>query len=218
MKVVVRHVSHALNARGGDTLGGPAPPRAGRPRDPGADRAILDVATRILQNEGYRNLNIERVAEESGIAKTTIYRRYQDRQDLAAAAVGALLEAHGVFVIADTGSCRADLKQGFTRFRSTGSPSPLLAVLGALLSEGQGDAQLAERMWHRAFGPHHEAIATVIQRGIERGEVRPDLAVGTTVEILMGAVLARLITGNSLNDDWIESVVATVWPGIRSGA
>jgi len=218
MEVAVRRISHASDAVGGSAISAPAPLRGGRPRDPSADRAILDVATRILQKEGYRNLNIERVAEESGIAKTTIYRRYRDRQDLAAAAVGSLLDAHGVFVISDTGSCREDLKAGFARFRSTGSPSPLLTVLGAVLSEGQGDPQLVERMWHRAFGPHQEAIATVIRRGIERGEVRADLAVGAAVEMLAGAVLARLIPGNLLDDDWIESVVATAWSGMRTGA
>jgi AcrR family transcriptional regulator len=174
----------------------------------------LEVATRILQDEGYRSLNIERVAEESGIAKTTIYRRYQDRRDLAAAAVGALLEAHGAFQAPDTGSCRDDIKLVFSALRSAES-SPLLSVLGAVLSEGRRDSELLERMWIRAFDPHHRALAAILDRGVERGEVRPDLGIATTIEILVGAVLARLIPGHPVDDDWTESVLRTVWVGIR---
>jgi len=202
--------------RGGGGTRAPAPARAGRPRNPGADQAILEVAIRILRGEGYRSLNIERVAEESGVAKTTIYRRYQDRQDLAAAAIGALLEAHGAFATPDTGSCRADLKTIFAALRSADSSSPLLAVLGAVLSEGQRDAALLERLWERAFGPHHQALGTVLQRGIERAELRSDLDIEATIEILVGAALARLIPGRLVTDDWVESVITTVWLGIES--
>ncbi|HSP56189.1 MAG TPA: TetR/AcrR family transcriptional regulator [Dehalococcoidia bacterium] len=203
-------------SHGGGASNAPATARAGRPRNPEADQAILEVAIRILRGEGYRSLNIERVAEESGIAKTTIYRRYQDRQDLAAAAIGALLEAHGAFATPDTGGCRADLKIIFAALRSADSSSPLLAVLGAVLSEGQRDAALLERLWERAFGPHHRALATVLQRGIERAELRSDLDIGATIEILVGTVLARLIPGGPVTDDWVESVIATVWLGIES--
>ncbi|HEU4759496.1 MAG TPA: TetR/AcrR family transcriptional regulator, partial [Dehalococcoidia bacterium] len=186
------------------------------PRNPSADRAILETAVRILEEDGCRSLNIERVAEESGIAKTTIYRRYQDRQDLAAAAVGALLEEHGAFHAPDTGSCQGDLRLAYASMRAAGQSSPLLPVLGAVLAEGQKDAALMERLWERAFGPHHEAVTAVLRRAIDRGEVRPDLDVRTTVELLVGAALARLIPGKPTDDDWIESVIATVWEGMRA--
>lgn len=195
-----------------------APAWAGRPRSVSADRHILEVATRILQEDGYPGLNIERVAQVSGIAKTTIYRRYENRQDLAAAAVGALLEAHGAFHASDTGSARADLGLAYAAVWPAGASSPVMSVLGAVLSEGKTETGLLERLWARAFGPHHGALAAILQRGIERGEVRSDLDVPTTVEVLVGAVLARLIAGHPASEDWIEAAIATIWQGIRSDA
>lgn len=211
-----QHEPRRMTAEVGGAHGIPDPVRGGRPRDPSADREILKVATRILQIDGYRSLNIERVAEESGIAKTTIYRRYRDRQDLAAAAIGALLEAHGAHSTPDTGTAAGDLKIVFAALKSTDASSPLLSVLGAVMSEGQRDAALLESLWTRAFGPHHEAIAAILRRGIERGELRPDLDIATTVEIIVGALLARLIPGNSADDEWIGAVIDTVWAGMRA--
>jgi AcrR family transcriptional regulator len=59
----------------------------GRPRDSGRDLAILDATLALLTEVGYERLSIEAVAEHSGAAKTTIYRRYRDKAALVAAAV-----------------------------------------------------------------------------------------------------------------------------------
>lgn len=203
----------STSAGGRSAAGASVPARAGRPRDPSTDRNILEAAIHVLDKDGYRNLNIERVAEESGIAKTTIYRRYRDRQDLAAAAVGALLEEHGAFSAPDTGSCRTDLCAVLERMAEAGRSSPVLPVLGAVLAEGQKDCALMERLWNRAFGPHHEAVTAVLRRGVVRGEVRSGLDIPTAVDLLVGAGLARLIPGKPMDDDWIESVAVTVWRG-----
>lgn len=208
--------SRSKESGGGGAVSASAPARAGRPRDPATDRAILEAAIRILAEDGYRSLNIERVADESGIAKTTIYRRYQDRQDLAAAAVGALLEEHGAFSPADVGGCRADLRLALERMAAAARSSPVLPVLGAVLAEGQRDAALMERLWERAFGPHHEAVAAILRQAVDRGEVRRDLDIPTTVDLVVGAALARLIPGKPMGGDWIQSLIATVWGGIRA--
>lgn len=214
---MAQHLASSSTVQGGSANLAPSRPRAGRPRSSTVDRQILETAIRILQADGYPSLNIERVAEESGIAKTTIYRRYKDRQDLAAAAIAALLEAHGAFRAPDTGSCRADLEIASAAMVSVGTSSPVLSVLGAVLSERHREADLVERMWARAFGPHHATLAAILQRGIDRGEVRAGLVIQTTVEILVGAVIARLISGSPAGGEWIESVIGTLWLGIRSG-
>lgn len=48
-------------------------------------RKILDSAIRIINNEGYENLTIRRVAKESGCSNSAIYQRFEDKNALARA-------------------------------------------------------------------------------------------------------------------------------------
>jgi hypothetical protein len=208
---VTHHEIHSLTTEGAGAHRAPAPVRGGRPRSPSADRVILEVATRILQDEGYRSLNIGRSLRNRALPRPR-FTAGTDRRDLAAAAVGALLEAHGAFQAPDTGSCRDDIKLVFSALRSAES-SPLLSVLGAVLSEGRRDSELMERMWIRAFDPHHRARAAILERGVERGEP-PGSGIATTIEMQWAPAACHP------GHPWTTtgpSRCCTVWVGIRRG-
>ena len=67
----------------------------GRPRRAGADEEILDVARQMLRENGYRDLNVDTVAERAGVAKTTLYRRWPSKGALVAAAIEPLALSAG---------------------------------------------------------------------------------------------------------------------------
>jgi AcrR family transcriptional regulator len=59
----------------------------GRPRRAGADEAILVATRKLLDEVGYAALTIDVIAERTGIAKTTIYRRWPTKGALVSAAI-----------------------------------------------------------------------------------------------------------------------------------
>lgn len=59
----------------------------GRPRRAGADEEILRATRELLDEDGYAAFTVDVVAERTGIAKTTIYRRWPTRGALVAAAI-----------------------------------------------------------------------------------------------------------------------------------
>lgn len=59
----------------------------GRPRRAGADEEILSVARQLLSDAGYRAFSVDDIATKTGIAKTTIYRRWPSKGALVAAAI-----------------------------------------------------------------------------------------------------------------------------------
>jgi AcrR family transcriptional regulator len=61
--------------------------KRGRPRREGADATILAAARELLDDAGYAAFNVDIVAERTGIAKTTIYRRWPTKGALVAAAI-----------------------------------------------------------------------------------------------------------------------------------
>lgn len=59
----------------------------GRPRREGADEEILRATRELLEQFGYAAFTVDLVSDRTGIAKTTIYRRWPTRGALVAAAI-----------------------------------------------------------------------------------------------------------------------------------
>ncbi|HNP55456.1 MAG TPA: TetR/AcrR family transcriptional regulator [Gordonia sp. (in: high G+C Gram-positive bacteria)] len=60
---------------------------AGRPRDPGLDRAILSATLELLAEVGYAKTTISAIARRSGVATPAIYRRWSSKEAIVEEAV-----------------------------------------------------------------------------------------------------------------------------------
>ena len=193
--------------------------RRGRPRDPEADQAILQTTLKLLTEHGYAGLSVERVASEAGVGKTTIYRRYNTKDKLVAAAVGALKDELGP--PPDTGDTRADIVEMFVRSLGTRSigmleRGPGFAMIGALLVEERRNPQLIELLRQRIMRPRRDDVITLLKRGIERGDIRADADLAVAAHAILGSILASHILGVAESAEMIEHTVDTIWRGIAN--
>jgi AcrR family transcriptional regulator len=69
--------------------------------------AVLDATSEMLTEVDYDLLSTDEVASRAGVHKTTVYRRWQTKPELIAAAVAAHAEQN--MTIADTGTIAGDL-------------------------------------------------------------------------------------------------------------
>ena len=189
----------------------PAPSR-GRPRDSRADEAILAATFRQLVEVGYAGLSIESVASEAGVAKTTIYRRHPTKKELVVAA----LEAATPFEVP-----AVDLpsRQALELFIRTAIhlliDSGAFRILGSLLIEERREPGLLEAFRARLLTPRRQLVEAMLRRGIERGEVRPDIDPLVVTEMVAGAVIGHhVILGLHGDDAWVEALVEQVWRAI----
>ena len=129
---------------------------------PGADagEAILDAALVELERHGFRKVALDDVARRAGVSRTTIYRRFANRDEL----VGAVIERENVALFADIA---AELKQAkphsnyyveaFTlsilRFRRH-------RVLNQMVLD---DPALAQELLHRHYGAAVERMAAALR-------------------------------------------------------
>ena len=68
--------------------GGEQPKRKrGRPRDPGANRRILDAARAVAGELGVHGASMSAIADRSGVGKPTIYLRWANRREVIVAAI-----------------------------------------------------------------------------------------------------------------------------------
>jgi AcrR family transcriptional regulator len=183
----------------------------GRPRDPEVTSAILQAALKLLGENGYAGMSVEAVAAAAGVGKTAIYRRYTGKPELAAAAM-ALARDPGF--TPDTGDTRRDLILQLERSQKAMVDGPGLTIMGSLLIEAQRNPDLLDVFSTRIRKPAWDAGARVIRRGIERGDVSPDLDIDAALSAIWGQVAAHFLAGADFTPDWAERAVDVVWNGI----
>jgi AcrR family transcriptional regulator len=111
----------------------------GRPRDSSRDLAILGATLSLLTEVGYEQLSVEAVAERSGAAKTTIYRRYRDKAALVAHRSPAMPPQPA------GQSLREDLRS-LVAWLARSIAEQEVGLLGALFAGMRNDARLAAEM------------------------------------------------------------------------
>src|SRR5690242_3495269 len=72
--------------------GEPPKRKRGRPRDPGANRRILDAARAVAGELGVHGASMSAIADRSGVGKPTIYLRWANRREVIVAAIADLRE------------------------------------------------------------------------------------------------------------------------------
>jgi AcrR family transcriptional regulator len=161
-----------------------APARGrGRPRSEAADQAILAATLKMVGTHGVTATTIEGIAAEAGVGKTTIYRRWESKNQLIIAAVSQLAPPPNV-QFPDTGSLQSDLKLLADLQRQRLAGTGLLTVAPRVLAESLGDPELHQGFLDNVIKPLRGLIRSLVEKGIERGELRADLEVEPLVDIL----------------------------------
>jgi AcrR family transcriptional regulator len=183
----------------------------GRPRDEHTDEAILATTLRLLREFGYRHLSVEAVAGEAGVAKTTIYRRYRNKADLATAALATMGPLEELPQPSDDprGDLVAFLKEFETTLGEVG-----VDVIGSLLGE-PGDSEFLELHRARIICPRQHRSRQLLLRAQELGMIRPDADLDLVMEMLIGSFFARCLAGRKIPPRWAETAVATLWKGLE---
>lgn len=186
----------------------------GRPRDPATDRRILDATLRLLGRDGFARMSLDAIAAEAGVTKPTIYRRYQSKAALAAAALAALGASRDRTSPAPMGDLRADLAAQLRHFRRGVSRPYGVALVGTVLAEEQETPELLALYREQIVAPRRQLFRRILEGARERGEVRTDADLDLAVNALVGAFYAHYLAGGPFPDDWDERAVDTVLRGI----
>ena len=177
-------------------------------------QAILDATRELLAEEGgVRALTVEAVAARSGVAKTTIYRRWRDKWELALDAV--MIDMLPRFDDpVDVGDTRQELITFIDPIVKFLASRPYGPAMQALVSVIASEPELARAYRERVVEPRRVQLAPVIERGIARGDLRPDTDVQLLHEFLLGPTFYRLLlSGGSLD----RRLAARLVDGILAG-
>jgi AcrR family transcriptional regulator len=183
----------------------PAPARAGRPRDPELDAAILIAAGRLFGERGYAGMSLEAVAAAAGTTVPSLRRRYRDKAQLAAAVIGSLR----VEVLpADAPTPRANALAILENFRRNLHAIPAMAILGSLLAEEARHPELLHLFKTRLVEPRR----ALLREALAAGGLSESADLDALTSMLIGSFYGRYVTLSGIPDDWSARVLNTVWP------
>jgi AcrR family transcriptional regulator len=183
----------------------------GRPRNAEADSAVLNAALDLIAESGVDGVSIEQVAKRAGVARTTVYRRYATRDDLAIAA----LVANEAAVLVS--------------FRLPESPSPadLVATWSAGLSMPRARRLLRRmmsvprdrpRLWaafrRASVDSRDQGVHDLLLRAQEHGHLAGDADLEMVQSLITGAVAVHLT--NYPDDTPADEITEYFWRVLRT--
>src|SRR4029453_8254678 len=188
------------------------PDRKLDPRAERSNKAILDATRELLADNGdVGSLTVEAVAARSGVAKTTIYRRWRDKWELALDAVIIDMPPRFADPI-DVGDTRKELVTFVQAAIKNLSSPPSGPAMQGLISQIATDPELGRVYRQRVVEPRRAQLRPVIERGIARGDLRPDTDVDLVHELLLGAIFYRLLLSGGQLDRKLSTRLAEPIP------
>ncbi len=139
---------------------------------------------------GYASFSVDGVAKRAGVNKTTVYRRWRNRENLL---LEAMLERGREQVpIPDTGSLRSDLI-AYGKAIVAGVQAPEIAAgVRAVASIGDPDSPITNAS--RSFwAARLELASQIVDRAIARNEIPPGVDPHVVVEAIVAPIYFRLL-------------------------
>ncbi|MEU3951034.1 TetR/AcrR family transcriptional regulator [Streptomyces achromogenes] len=172
--------------------------------------AVLD----LLREVGYDALTMDAVAARTRSSKATLYRQWGGKAELVAKAVrhGKPGRVTGV----DTGSLKGDL-HALVLHADDCEMEQNSALMRGLAMAVHGNPDLLQAFREHLIEPELAELRRMLQRAVERGEVRADNpAIGFVLHMMIGAFAARtLIDEQPPTQDFLLSYIdAVVLPAL----
>ncbi|MFF8408053.1 TetR/AcrR family transcriptional regulator [Streptomyces omiyaensis] len=197
----------------------PRTPRTGRPRSTEADEAILEATRAALVELGWSKLTMGDVATRAGVAKTTLYRRWGNKNELVVDAVAVLFDE---LELPDLGSLQADIEHVVLQFAALLERPETKTALMAVVAESTRDAPLRERIRTSIVERQKRLVLDGRRRAQERGELpaeRDPVAVDAVddliFDVVAGAVVHRaLVSAEPVDAAWVGRLSALLVGGL----
>ncbi|MCI7552153.1 MAG: helix-turn-helix domain containing protein [Actinomycetaceae bacterium] len=174
-------------------------------RKQASDKKILYATMELIQAGGVENVTVEEVAALSGVAKTTIYRRFKNRYELIAAA--SELMQGDVYVRTDYSfdGVVATIEEFMDRFEANVGFRATSKMLAS-------DADFVQNFRQKVIEPRFDLIVLYLRQGIKLGYFLPDPNEGVLRQMVVGSMVYAKANGDLDTHTWVASMVSMLWP------
>ena len=188
------------------TAANAATSRAERLREQ-TDHKIVQSVLQIATTEGVGAVSIEEVARRSGVAKTTIYRRYRNTEDMLRKLQSIHLSQPGD--ISDLAPTRDNLRLLLERMMGHFNTDIGITAVGIVLSSHNG---YFHHIVSHVIVPEQNRFADFLRRGQVCGILRHQLDARFLFNTIIGSMVAcQALPGTTHGSSWAKNTATLIW-------
>lgn len=182
---------------------------------------ILQGALRLFTTLGYSGVTMERIAQESGVGKATLYRRFPSKEALILASIAWQADQIGARI--DRALADAALSP---RERVAAFLNPIVRFVSGIRPDALEDVRRSAPEAYAAIEANRQRLIMqnferIICEGKETGVFRQDVNGALVANVLIGAI-SRLSTPEAQREvnlpfgDLLNEVIGLLWEGALS--
>ncbi|HPF77691.1 MAG TPA: TetR/AcrR family transcriptional regulator [Alphaproteobacteria bacterium] len=187
--------------------------KSGRPRSESSRRAILEATRRLLTHNSVQKLSIEAIARKAGVGKTTIYRWWPNKSAVIMEAVFSQPAFHnilptprnaveGVRTLIDKLTRQLGGKNG--------------RLVAEIVGEAQPDPETLKIFISTFLQDRYNSLSSYIEGGKQTGEFDQDIDTDSAIDVILGPIFFRLISGQELDDAFVSDMTEMLLKALRA--
>lgn len=185
---------------------------SGRPRRADVSDLVREAALELAYEHGIGHATIENIAQRSGAAKSTIYRRWPNSASVLMDAF--LSDISQEISYKDCGSVTETFHQALFQL-VTALSGKRRQLLRNLLGMAQMDEELSSAFWERWIEPRRKEGIKFLKLACKRKQIKSDCDVDLILDMLFGAIYYRFtIPYREIDEVYIRSLVENTFRGL----
>jgi AcrR family transcriptional regulator len=186
-----------------------------KPRGEAFAQAVLEATLAELAAQGYERLSIPQIAVLAGANKTSIYRRWPSKAELVRDALASVITPASQ--APDTGCLQDDLLE-LAKNLAVFLQSPAgKAIVSIMLTQSE-DFELRALAQAAYQNANQQAPFIVMQRAMQRGELKAQIEPAQVLFTLAGTLMHRLLVERRVADEaFVKQAIDIVIHGAGDG-
>lgn len=186
--------------------------KAGRPRSESSKRAILEATRRLLTHTSVQKLSIEAIAKKASVGKTTIYRWWPNKTAVIVDAVFSQPSFHNILPTPNSASdgIRAQIEKLGRQLSGKNG-----RIVAEILGESQAEPDALRIFIETFLQDRYNSLNALLEAGKNNGEFAVDLDTETAIDVILGPIFFRLISGQEIDDTVTHQITQLLLKTLR---
>lgn len=188
------------------------PKKSGRPRSESSKKAILEATRRLLTHTSVQKLSIEAIAKKAGVGKTTIYRWWPNKTSVVVDSIFSQPAFHNILPTPNsaTDGIRAQVERLSRQLSGKNG-----RIVAEILGEAQAEPDALRIFIETFLQDRYNSLSSLIEAGKQNGEFAVDLDTEAAIDVIMGPIFFRLISGQAIDETTTHQITQLLLKTLR---